>query len=158
LSEPVKISDRARAFSLPSENGDNVNLSDFIGRGPVVLFFYPKDNTVVCTKEACAFRDSYDELRAIDDAEVFGISSDSVESHKRFSSEYRLPFRILSDENGAVRALYGVPKTLGILAGRVTYVIDGKGVVIHIISSQLGYKKHVEEAIEALRRSGINKK
>jgi thioredoxin-dependent peroxiredoxin len=158
LSEPVKIGDRARAFSLPSENGETVNIGDFIGRGPVVLFFYPKDNTVVCTKEACAFRDSYDELTGIDDAEVFGISSDPVESHKRFSSEYRLPFRLLSDEKGAVRALYGVPKTLGILAGRVTYVIDGKGVVIHIISSQLGYKKHVEEAIEALRRSGINKK
>jgi peroxiredoxin Q/BCP len=151
LMEPVKIGDRAPAFSLPSESGVSVNIGDYIGRRPVVLFFYPRDNTAVCTKEACAFRDSYDEFMNIDGAEVFGVSSDPVESHKRFSSAYNLPFKLLSDENGAVRELYGVPKTLGILPGRVTYVIDGKGIVVHIISSQLGYKKHVEEAIKALR-------
>jgi len=149
--KPVKIGDRAPVFSLPSETGVVVVIGDYIGKKPIVLFFYPKDNTVVCTKEACAFRDSYEEFRDIDGAEVFGISSDPVESHKRFSSEYRLPFRLLSDENGAVRELYGVPKTLGILPGRVTYVIDGKGIVVHITSSQLGYKKHVGEAIKALR-------
>ncbi len=151
LMKPVKIGDRAPVFSLPSETGVVVVIGDYIGKKPIVLFFYPKDNTVVCTKEACAFRDSYEEFRDIDGAEVFGISSDPVESHKRFSSEYRLPFRLLSDENGAVRELYGVPKTLGILPGRVTYVIDGKGIVVHITSSQLGYKKHVGEAIKALR-------
>jgi len=151
LMKPVKIGDRAPVFSLPSETGVVVDIGDYIGKKPIVLFFYPKDNTVVCTKEACAFRDSYEEFRDIDGAEVFGISSDPVESHKRFSSEYRLPFRLLSDENGAVRELYGVPKTLGILPGRVTYVIDGKGIVVHITSSQLGYKKHVGEAIKALR-------
>jgi peroxiredoxin Q/BCP len=86
-------------------------------------------------------------------AEVFGISSDPVESHKSFSSEHSLPFRLLSDEKGAVRELYSVPKTLGIFPGRVTYVIDRDGTVIHIISSQLGYKKHVEEALSALRSS-----
>lgn len=149
--EPVKIGDRAPAFSLPSESDEIVDIGDYIGRKPVVLFFYPKDNTAVCTREACAFRDSYDEFRNIVDAEVFGISSDPVESHKRFSIEYKLPFKLLSDENGTVRELYGVPKTLGILPGRVTYVIDGKGIVIRIISSQLGYKKHVGEAIKALR-------
>lgn len=158
MSKPVKIGDRAPAFSLPSESGDTVNIGDYIGKRPIVLFFYPKDNTVVCTKEACAFRDSYDEFRGIDDAEVFGISSDAVESHKRFSYGYKLPFKLLSDGNGAARTLYGVPKTLGILAGRVTYVIDGEGIVIQIITSQIGYKKHVVEAIEALRRSGDNKK
>jgi len=153
LPESVKIGDMAPAFSLPSDSGEAVNISDYLGKRPIVLFFYPRDNTAVCTREACAFRDSYDEFRNIDDAEVFGISSDPVESHKRFSSEYRLPFKLLSDENGAVRGLYGVPRTLGILPGRVTYVIDGEGIVIHIISSQLGYKKHVEEAIRALRGS-----
>lgn len=148
--EPVKIGDRAPAFSLPSESDEIVDIGDYIGRKPVVLFFYPKDNTAVCTREACAFRDSYDEFRNIVDAEVFGISSDPVESHKSFSIEYKLPFKLLSDENGTVRELYGVPKTLGILPGRVTYVIGGKGIVIRIISSQLGYKKHVGEAIKAL--------
>lgn len=157
MSERVKIGDRAPVFSLPSESGEIVSLGDYIGKKPLVLYFYPKDNTVVCTKEACAFRDSYDEFRRIKGAEVFGISSDPVESHKSFSSEQRLPFRLLSDENGTVRELYGVPRTLGILPGRVTYVIDGEGIVIRIISSQLGYKKHVEEALEALRLSEKNK-
>ncbi len=154
MPEPVKVGDRAPAFSLPSESGETVNVGDYIGRRPMVLFFYPKDNTAVCTKEVCAFRDSYEEFSRIEGAEVFGISSDPVESHKRFASEYKLPFRLLSDEKGAVRELYGVPRTLGILPGRVTYVIDGSGVVIHIISSQLGYKRHVEEAIHALRARG----
>ncbi|MGH7849762.1 MAG: peroxiredoxin [Thermodesulfobacteriota bacterium] len=157
LMESVKIGDRAPGFSLPSESGESVDIGDYIGRKPVVLFFYPRDNTAVCTREACAFRDSYGEFRNIDGAEVFGISSDPVESHKRFSSEYGLPFKLLSDENGAVRKLYGVPKTFGILPGRVTYVIDRVGIVVHIISSQLGYKKHVGEAIKALRASDKEK-
>lgn len=153
MSEPVKIGDKAPVFSLLSDNGETVSLGNYIGKKPVVLYFYPRDNTAVCTKEACAFRDSYDEFIRLDDAEVIGISSDPVESHKSFSSSYRLPFRLLSDEKGAVRELYGVPRTLGILPGRVTYVIDREGIVIHIISSQLGYKKHVEEALQALRSS-----
>jgi peroxiredoxin Q/BCP len=153
MPDPVKIGDRAPVFSLPSESGEHVNLGDYIGEKPVVLYFYPKDNTIVCTKEACAFRDNYEEFSRLKGAEVFGISSDPVESHKSFSSEHSLPFRLLSDEKGAVRELYGVPKTLGIFPGRVTYVIDGDGAVIHIISSQLGYKKHVEEALSALRSS-----
>jgi len=150
LSEPVKIGDKAPLFSLPSESGETVSLGDYIGKKPVVLFFYPGDNTAVCTKEACAFRDSYDEFRRLEGAEVFGISSDPVESHKSFSSKYKLPFSLLSDEKGAVRELYGVPRTLGIFPGRVTYVIDRGGIVIRIISSQLGYKKHVEKALQAL--------
>ena len=153
MSEPVKIGDRAPLFSLPSDSSETVSLGNYIGKKPVVLYFYPRDNTTVCTKEACAFRDSYDEFRRLDDAEVFGISSDPVESHKSFSSSYRLPFRLLSDEKGAVRELYGVPRTLGILPGRVTYVIDREGIVIQIISSQLGYKKHIDEALQALRSS-----
>jgi peroxiredoxin Q/BCP len=157
LPKPVSIGNRAPSFSLPSENGETVDIGDYIGKKPVVLFFYPKDNTVVCTKEACAFRDSYAEFREIDGAEVFGISTDPVESHRRFSSEYRLPFRLLSDEKGAVREIYGVPRTLGIFPGRVTYVIDRDGKVIHIISSQLDYKKHVVEAIKALKARNSEK-
>ncbi|KAB2834329.1 MAG: peroxiredoxin [Candidatus Dadabacteria bacterium] len=153
MPDPVKIGDRAPVFSLPSESGESVSLGDYIGKKPVVLYFYPKDNTVVCTKEACAFRDNYEEFRRLEGAEVFGISSDPVESHSSFSREHGLPFRLLSDEKGTIRELYGVPKTIGIFPGRVTYVIDGDGIVIHIISSQLGYKKHVEEALWALRSS-----
>lgn len=153
MSKPVEVGERAPEFSLPSESGETVSLTDYIGKRPVVLFFYPKDNTIVCTKEACAFRDNYDEFRRLENAEVFGISADPVESHQNFSSEHGLPFRLLCDEKGTVRELYGVPKTLGIFPGRVTYVIDRDGKVIKIISSQLDYKKHVEVALIALRSS-----
>ncbi len=154
MGKELKVGDRAPLFSLPSGNGETVSLKDLLGKRPVVLYFYPKDNTAICTKEACAFRDRFDEFRNIGGAAVLGISSDSVESHKRFSSEYSLPFTLLSDENGTVRELYSVPKTLGILPGRVTYVIDKKGIIRHIFSSQLNYMKHVEEALDALGKLG----
>ncbi len=151
IPETVKVGDKAPLFSLLSEEGETVNLCDLIGLSTIVLYFYPKDNTVICTKEACAFRDNFDEFRNIQDARVIGISSDSVESHKQFSSEYELPFTLLSDTEGRIRELYGVPKTLGLLPGRVTYVIDKTGVVSHIFSSQLNYQKHIEEALSALK-------
>ena len=84
-------------------------------------------------------------------AEILGISSDSVDSHKQFSKKNKLPFILLSDTDERVRRLYRVPKTLGIVPGRVTYVIDKQGVIQHIFSSQLNYKKHVDEAISALK-------
>ena len=127
-----------------------MSLKDFLGKKPVVLYFYPKDDTPGCTKEACAFRDSFEEFRRLD-AEVLGISSDSVESHRSFAMQHDLPFTLLSDGERKVRRLYGVPNTLGLFPGRVTYVIDEEGVVRHIFSSQLGMEKHVEEALKALR-------
>jgi len=127
-----------------------VSLRDSLGEKPVVLYFYPRDDTPGCTKEACAFRDSFEEFRRLD-AEVIGISSDSVESHRNFAKNHDLPFTLLSDGEGKVRRLYGVPNTLGLFPGRVTYVIDEEGVVRHIFSSQLGMEKHVEEALKALR-------
>lgn len=151
MAKRIRPGDKAPIFSLLSEQGEEVNLGDLIGHSPIVLYFYPKDSTAVCTKEACAFRDSFDEFRDIQDARVIGISSDSVESHKQFSRDYDLPFTLLSDPCGKVRKLYGVPKTLGLLPGRVTYVIDKEGVVCHIFSSQLNYQKHVEEALSALK-------
>jgi len=118
-----------------------------------VLFFYPKDDTPGCTKEACAFRDDYEEFGKLD-AEVVGISSDSVESHRSFARKHRLPFTLLSDEGGKVRKLYGVSNTLGLFPGRVTYVIDEQGVIKHVFSSQLGTKRHVEEALKILTSIG----
>jgi peroxiredoxin Q/BCP len=126
-----------------------VTLQDVLGDRPVVLFFYPKDDTPGCTKQACAFRDDYEEFGKLD-AEVIGISSDSVESHKSFAAKYHLPFTLLSDEGGWVRRLYGVPNTFSLFPGRVTYVIDEESVVRHVFSSQLGVEKHVEEALQAL--------
>jgi thioredoxin-dependent peroxiredoxin len=127
-----------------------VNLKDFIGTKPVVLFFYPKDDTPGCTKEACAFRDDYDQFEKLD-AKVIGISSDSVESHRRFAKKHDLPFTLLSDEGRKVSRLYGVSNAFGIFPGRVTYVIDTQSVVRHIFSSQLGVEQHVEEALNALQ-------
>ena len=136
-------------FVLPSQSGKMVSLKDFIGKRPLVIYFYPKDDTPGCTKEACAFRDEYEEFVKLD-AEVIGVSSDSVESHRRFAEKHNLPFILLSDEGGKVKRLFGVPNTLGIFPGRVTYVIDETGVLRHVFSSQMRAIKHVEEALKAL--------
>ena len=136
-------------FTLPSQSGKMVSLRDFFGKKPVILFFYPKDDTPGCNKQACAFRDGYKEFGKLD-AEVIGISSDSVESHKRFAEMHSLPFPLLSDEGGKVRKLYGVPSTFGLFPGRVTYVVNAEGTVGRVFASQLGVERHVEEAREAL--------
>jgi thioredoxin-dependent peroxiredoxin len=136
-------------FTLPSQSGETVSLGDFLGKKPVVLFFYPKDNTLGCTKEVCAFRDNFEELGRLD-AEVIGISSDSVDSHKRFAEKHKLPFTLLSDERGKVRKRFGVPSTFGLFPGRVTYAIDEEGVVRNVFSSQIEVEKHVEEALKTL--------
>lgn len=143
------VGDRAPGFALLSQGGEEVSLDGLLGRGPVVLFFYPRDETPGCTKEACAFRDDWERFREFG-AEVVGISSDTVESHRRFAEKHSLPFALLSDEGGRVRRLYGVPATLGIFPGRATYVIDERGIVRHAFSSQLGVSRHVEEALAAL--------
>ena len=149
----VGVGSKAPDFRLPSQAGGMVSLKDFLDRNPVVLFFYPKDDTPGCTKEACAFRDDYEEFRKLD-AEVVGISSDSVESHRSFAIKHGLPFTLLSDEGGKVRRSYGASNTFGLFPGRVTYVIDKKGVIRHVFSSQLGARRHVEEALEILPSIG----
>ena len=145
----VAVGSKAPNFTLPSQMGEMVSLQDALGDRPVVLFFYPKDDTPGCTKQACAFRDDYEEFGKLD-AEAIGISSDSVESHESFAAKYHLPFTLLSDEGGWVRRLYGVPNTFSLFPGRVTCVIDEESVVRHVFSSQLGVEKHVEEALQAL--------
>lgn len=146
----IKVGDRPPNFTLPDAQGNNVSLSDFIGNKSVVVYFYPKDDTPGCTKESCAFRDSYEVFKEIG-AEVIGISADSTDSHQKFASKYQLPFILLSDSNNKVRNLFGVPPTLFILPGRVTYVIDKEGIVKHIFDSQLDFNAHVEEALKTLK-------
>jgi len=146
----VKVGDKAPDFTLPSQLGDNVTLSEYFGKKNIVLYFYPKDESPGCTREACTFRDSYEELTSLG-AEVIGVSSQSVESHKSFATHHGLPFILLSDAENKVRKLYGVPSTMGIVPGRVTYIIDKKGIVRHIFSSQSQAEKHVEEAIKTLK-------
>jgi thioredoxin-dependent peroxiredoxin len=153
----VQVGDLAPDFTLPSQMGDNVTLSEYIGKKNVVLYFYPKDETTGCTKEACAFRDSYEVFTNLG-AEVLGISVQSVESHKSFATHHGLPFLLLSDEENKIRKLYGVPTNLGIIPGRVTYIIDKKGVVRHVFNSQYQPQKHVEEAIEVLQKLNAEEK
>jgi peroxiredoxin Q/BCP len=147
----VEVGDFAPDFELPSQSGERVRLSDLWKDRVVVLYFYPKDETPGCTREACAFRDSYQVFKDAG-AEVIGVSSDSVESHGGFASRHGLPFVLLSDEGARVRRRYGVRSTLGLLPGRVTYVIDRDGVVRQVFSSQLDAERHVGEALATLER------
>jgi peroxiredoxin Q/BCP len=149
----IKSGDKAPDFALSDASGKTVRLGDFRGRSAVVLYFYPKDDTPGCTKESCTFRDQYQDFKDAG-AEVIGVSSDSAESHAKFAEKYHLPFTLLADRDGAVRRQYGVPATLGLLPGRVTYVIDRDGVVRHVFNSQFQAAQHVAEAIAALRTFG----
>lgn len=146
----VKVGDLAPDFELPNAAGELVRLSDFRGQKEVVLYFYPKDNTLGCTAEACAFRDNYDVIAGLN-AEVLGVSSDSQVSHQGFAQKHRLPFPLLSDVGGVVRKRFDVPATLGLLPGRVTYVIDKQGVIRHIFTSQINVEQHIAEALATLR-------
>jgi peroxiredoxin Q/BCP len=146
----LSVGDLAPDFRLPAPNGEMVTLAGFRGQADVVLFFYPKDYSPVCSAEACSFRDRYAVFRDAG-AEVIGISADSPGSHSRFAHSLRLPYILLSDQGGAVRASYRVPKTLGLFPGRTTYVIDKQGVIRHIFSSQFLPGKHVSEALAVLK-------
>jgi peroxiredoxin Q/BCP len=145
----VDVGSKAPNFTLPSQSGELVSFRDSLGEKPVVLFFYPKDDTPGCTKEACTFRDEYEQFSELD-TEVIGISSHSVDSHKSFAKKHNLPFTLLSDKGEKVRRLYNVPNTFGLFPGRVTYVIDQEGIVRRVFSSQIGVERHVQEALEAL--------
>jgi peroxiredoxin Q/BCP len=151
----VQVGDLAPDFALPAQDGKTISLKDFRGKN-VVLYFYPKDDTPGCTREACAFRDSYEDFKDAG-AEVIGVSSDSPESHQQFIAKYHLPFILLSDSDAALRRLYGVQSVTteqyGVLPGRVTYVIDKEGVVRHVFSSLFEAERHIPEAINTLKAS-----
>ncbi len=150
VRDSVRVGDPAPDFTLPSSTGEPVSLRDFRDKSEVVLFFYPKDDSPACTAEACAFRDSYELFRDAG-AEVIGISADSSASHLKFASVHHLPYVLLTDSGGSLRRRFGVPKTLGLIPGRVTYLIDRLGIVRHIFSSQFQPAKHVHEALRVLK-------
>ncbi len=142
---------RVPSFTLKDQDNVDFVLDDELGKGPIVFFFYPKDETAGCTAEACSFRDRNPALAAAG-ATVVGISRDSVASHKAWATKHAFPFKLLADVDGKVRDAFGVPRAFGLIDGRVTYVVDHGGIVRHSFSSLLRATKHVDEAIEVVKR------
>ncbi len=138
-------------FTLKDQSGASVTLSAFRGEKNVVVYFYPKDNTPICTKEACQFRDEYADFEGVD-AVVLGISADDEGRHRAFADKHRLPFKLLSDPDHAVAKLYDAMSTFGLMAGRKTYVIDKEGKIRHVTDARFSASKHVEEARAALAK------
>ncbi len=147
----VKEGDIAPEIILKDQNGTLIKTTDLTGKGWLVIYFYPKDDTPGCTAQACTFRDHYEDLTDAG-ATVVGISSDDVGSHKDFSRHHDLPFTLLSDTEGDARKAFGVPRSMGLLPGRVTYVIDKKGIVRMIFNSQLRKAEHVERVLSFIRK------
>jgi peroxiredoxin Q/BCP len=144
----ITIGDLIPPFTLKDQNGSDFDISTFLGRKKLVIFFYPQDGSLNCTKEACYFRDLSDVFEEAD-AIVIGISGQSVESHKEFADKNRLKYTLLSDTGNTVRKLFGVPgKVFGFIPGRVTYVADRSGKVVYIFDSQTETQRHADEALK----------
>jgi peroxiredoxin Q/BCP len=147
----IEVGSTIPAFTLPDQNGNQFDINSVLGKKKLVIYFYPKDDSQGCTKEACAFRDQF-EVFTEADAVIIGISGQSVESHKAFAEKNRLSFTLLSDKENKIRKLFGVPTNLfGLVPGRVTYVIDKSGKVVYIFNSQIEATKHVDEALRILK-------
>ncbi|MEI6795952.1 MAG: peroxiredoxin [Methanomassiliicoccales archaeon] len=151
-SKKIKEGDKMPLFSLPDQDGQMTDIGKLVGHSSLVIYFYPKDFTSGCTMEAHEFREMHEEFQK-GGAEVFGISGDSVRSHKDFATEHELPFRLLSDEGDKVRDLFGA-WSLGGIPGRITYLVDMAGVVRLVFSSMTQPKKHIEEGLKALHAVG----
>lgn len=147
--EVVKIGDKAPDFELQRLDGGFFRLYELLKEKNVVLYFYPKDSTADCTRQACEFRDHYDLFKELQ-TEVVCISSDKADSHKRFERVYRLPFTLLSDTDAQIRNLYGVPRRFGIVPGRAIYVIDKTGTVQYVFNSLSKPAEHVQKVLDVL--------
>jgi len=148
----IAVGEKAPEFSGTLADGKQLRLKDFRGRRNVILYFFPKDFTPGCTKEACAFRDRRAEVAGLD-AEVVGVSFDTAEKHAKFAESYHLPYPLVSDSNAAIASAYGVATLGGWLpTKRVTFVIDKQGVVQHVTKSLLDIDRHIDEALDTLKR------
>ena len=146
----LKVGDKAPDFKVNTSSGDVFHLAEVLQQKNVVLYFYPKDETRGCTAQACSFRDQYEVFRE-QNAEVVGVSSDDAASHQNFATHHRLPFVLLSDTDRKLRKLYQVPRTLGIVPGRTTYLIDKQGIIRYMFNAQLKPLEHVSGALEILK-------
>lgn len=151
IMEKVTVGTKIPSFELKDQNGNLFKIDSVVGKKNLVIYFYPKDDTPGCTAEACAFRDQFEVFEDVD-ALVIGISGQSVESHHDFALKHNLNYTLLSDEGNKVRKLFGVPANMfGLIAGRVTYVVDKNGKVVFTFNSQMKAEKHVEEAVRILK-------
>jgi thioredoxin-dependent peroxiredoxin len=147
----LQIGDKIPNFTAKDTHGNYFDSQNIVGQKPLVIYFYPKDNTPGCTAQACSFRDQYEDFTDLG-AEVIGISSDSEKSHEKFATRYKLPFILLSDNDKKIRKLFGVPSgMLGLLPGRVTYVADKNGIIQLIFDSMMA-TKHIPKALEAVKK------
>jgi peroxiredoxin Q/BCP len=146
----LKVGDKLPNFKAKDTNGNIFDSQDYVGKQSLVIYFYPKDETKVCTDQACSFRDNYQEFKDLG-AEVIGISADSVQSHLKFKSKYNLPFILLSDNDKKLRKLFGVENDFLIIPGRETYVVNEKGIIILVFNSMQG-KVHIEKALQILKK------
>jgi peroxiredoxin Q/BCP len=152
----LEVGDKIPNFSAKDSYGNDFESNSIIGKKPVVLYFYPKDNTPGCTAQACSFRDQYEDFKDLG-AEVIGISSDSESSHQKFTKQYNLPFMLLSDSDKNLRNLFGVKTNLfGLLPGRVTYVIDKNG-IIQLVFDSLISTNHIPKALNIIKKLAANK-
>lgn len=151
----LKLGSAAPEVELQDQNGQLFRLSSLRGKGPVVVYFYPKDGTPVCTKEACHFRDDHAAFAGLG-ATVIGISADSVADHKTFADQHKLPFILLSDPEDVAFRAFGLKSFLG-LKERATFVLDSSGIVRSALQDRLNARKHVQKALEALSDQGLAK-
>ena len=149
--KPLKVGDAIPAFTLKDQDGKVFNVADYIGKEILVIYFYPKDESMVCTKEACAFRDSFDQFTN-SGAKIIGINDGTVASHKAFQQHYKLPFTLLSDPADKVYDLFGVKGKL-FLTGRKTFIIDLKGRIVYTHEALLGGQEHADESLKFIKAS-----
>jgi peroxiredoxin Q/BCP len=150
MAQKLKTGDQMVDFTLKDSEGEETTIKANDGKTKVI-FFYPKDNTRKCTEEACSFRDWYDHFLDLG-VEVIGISSDSVNSHQKFKSKHHLNFKILSDPNGRLRKLFGATMFFNLLPQRSTFVVDGKGKILHRFDSLFDAEEHVEMALNEVKK------
>lgn len=150
----VKVGDKVPAFKAKDAKGKLFNSEDVIGKKWAVIYFYPKDNTAICTAQACSFRDAYQDFLDLD-VEVIGISGDSVASHQAFTNTYELPFVLLSDQDRKIKEQFGVSSQFfGLLSNRITFVVDHNGIIQMVFNSIFG-KEHIHKALRTIKELKI---
>ena len=146
----IKIGDFFPEFTLLDHNSNSFKISTLLGKTNLIIYFYPKNETYNCTKQACNFRDDFSTFKNLD-CEIIGVSNDSPKSHLSFKENHNLPFTLLSDHKGEIQKMLELPRNIfGLIPGRITFVIDKNGVVIQIIDSAINMRKHIEDALNSL--------